>query len=603
MRSLKGHHFSNFLFNMLMEKYKIYTSIPKKQNFFSEMLKLKQAFSNIDKNQNLARSNNRIITKKILRKFKSPKNLDYHFKYKAPQFTKFSKRNSLNDSQTIDENYFLNNFTNRTAKDKKIFFKEKENELEYMDKYDPKKISNNYIKFNVSQEYSKLSQKLEKASNNENNKEINGKVKMKILKNDLKHNIIEGYFGRKIKTDIPYLFDFSTTFYNNYCNKSEKVRHEVVLNELNKLKAFLINDPKNKIVIFKNFLIKFSYKNIENLSDEQILSICDFICKNDNDILFHLIKPYFKSKDIISDLVNNLVILVKEKKYKTLDNKTLKNDKGEDISNNKEDSLLKVKLNNNIKNKKKISSKNIIKTKKMSQTQNYFYNKMMRETYNSPFYVPFKSHRVLENKDNNKNLIDLEETNSLLKYLNYQKKIHLPNKHYSLDNNSLINEISNEIKELKNNFDKTITNNPVTKFSLLKKKEMSHSSFNNKKMNNDFKILDDKNIFSKTSIQFINEALRKKFENNKQNINIISLSNKNFEKLKDIISNSKNAIKTTDKNIKKLNEINQRMYYKAINYQFGYKQIKDLYKITEIVALNFAKKKKIDKMKLNLLKE
>ena len=603
MRSLKGHHFSNFLFNLLMEKYKIYTSIPKKQNFFSEMLKLKQAFSNIDKNQNLARSNNRIITKKILRKFKSPKNLDYHFKYKAPQFTKLSKRNSLNDSQTIDENNFLNNFTNRTAKDKKIFFKEKENELEYIDKYDPKKISNNYLKFNVSQEYSKLSQKLEKANNNENNKEINGKVKMKILKNDLKHNIIEGYFGRKIKTDIPYLFDFSTTFYNNYCNKSEKVRHEVVLNELNKLKAFLINDPKNKIVIFKNFLIKFSYKNIENLSDEQILSICDFICKNDNDILFHLIKPYFKSKDIISDLVNNLVILVKEKKYKTLDNKTLKNDKGEDISNNKEDSLLKVKLNNNIKNKKKISSKNIIKTKKMSQTQNYFYNKMMRETYNSPFYVPFKSHRVLENKDNNKNLIDLEETNSLLKYLNYQKKIHLPNKHYSLDNNSLINEISNEIKELKNNFDKTITNNPVTKFSLLKKKEMSHSSFNNKKMNNDFKILDDKNIFSKTSIQFINEALRKKFENNKQNINIISLSNKNFEKLKDIISNSKNAIKTTDKSIKKLNEINQRMYYKAINYQFGYKQIKDLYKITEFVALNFAKKKKIDKMRLNLLKE
>ena len=602
MRSLKGHHFSNFLFNLLMEKYKIYTSIPKKQNFFSEMLKLKQAFSNIDKNQNLARSNNRIITKKILRKFKSPKNLDYHFKYKAPQFTKLSKRNSLNDSQTIDENYFLNNFTNRTAKDKKIFFKEKENELEYIDKYDPKKISNNYLKFNVSQEYSKLSQKLEKASNNENNKEINGKVKMKILKNDLKHNIIEGYFGRKIKTDIPYLFDFSTTFYNNYCNKSEKVRHEVVLNELNKLKAFLINDPKNKIVIFKNFLIKFSYKNIEKLSDEQILSICDFICLNDNDILFHLIKPYYKSKEIISDLINHLVTLIKEKKYKTLDNKKEKSDEQE-ILNNKEESLLNNKLNNNIKNKNKISSKSINKSKKMSKTQNYFYNKMMRETYNSPFYIPLKSHRAPENKGMNKNFVDLEETNSLLKYLNYQKKIHLPNKHYSLDNNSLINEISNEIKELKNNFDKTITNNPVTKFSLLKKKEMSHSSFNNKKMNNDFKILDDKNIFSKTSIQFINEALRKKFENNKQNINIISLSNKNFEKLKDIISNSKNAIKTTDKNIKKLNEINQRMYYKAINYQFGYKQIKDLYKITEIAALNFAKKRKIDKMRIKLLKE
>ena len=52
---------------------------------------------------------------------------------------------------------------------------------------------------------------------------------------------------------------------------------------------------------------------------------------------------------------------------------------------------------------------------------------------------------------------------------------------------------------------------------------------------------------------------------------------------------------------KKLSEINERMYYKAINYEFGYKQIKDLYKITEVAALNFAKKKKIDKLSLNLL--
>ena len=45
------------------------------------------------------------------------------------------------------------------------------------------------------------------------------------------------------------------------------------------------------------------------------------------------------------------------------------------------------------------------------------------------------------------------------------------------------------------------------------------------------------------------------------------------------------------------------MYYKAINYEFGYKQIKNLYKITEIAALNFAKKRKIDKMRIKLLKE
>ena len=64
-----------------------------------------------------------------------------------------------------------------------------------------------------------------------------------------------------MKTDVPCLFDISSTFYNNYSNKSEKERHEVILNEINKLKAFLFNDPKNKIQIFKNFLIRFNYKN------------------------------------------------------------------------------------------------------------------------------------------------------------------------------------------------------------------------------------------------------------------------------------------------------------------------------------------------------
>ena len=54
-----------------------------------------------------------------------------------------------------------------------------------------------------------------------------------------------------------------------------------------------------------------------------------------------------------------------------------------------------------------------------------------------------------------------------------------------------------------------------------------------------------------------------------------------------------------DKNLeKKLDEINERMYYKVINYQFGYNQIKNLYKLTEVAALTFANKKKFDKIKV-----
>ena len=493
-----------------------------------------------------------------------------------------------------EENYSLNIFTTRTEKNKEI--DKRSNYFGTKEKYDPMRISNNFLKFNASKEYSKLSQKLEKINKKENTKEINNKARMKLAKNNIKNGIIEGYFGRRMKTDVPCLFDISSTFYNNYSNKSEKERHEVILNELNKLKAFLFNDRKNKIQIFKNFLIRFNYKDIEKLSEEQILSICDFICINDNEVLFHLIKPYLKSKDIIVDLINNLVVLTTETKDKTLEGKTDKFD-SQDIINNKDDgSLLKTKLRKN-------GVKNLIKSKKLSKTQNYFYNKMKRETYNSPLYIPFKSHREIENKTLKKNLFDLSNTNSLLKFLNYQKKIQLPNKYYSLDNNLLINEISKEIRELKNNFDMSIHNNQTKKFALFKKKGISQSSLNDNKKNSEFKLNDDKNIFNKTSIQSNNKTNQKKIENTKPNMNIISLNKKHLEKLRNIISDSKIIDKKIDKNIEKdLDKINERMYYKAINYEFGYKQIKDFYKITEVAALNFAKKKKFDKMKLNLLK-
>ena len=149
----------------------------------------------------------------------------------------------------------------------------------------------------------------------------------------------------------------------------------------------------------------------------------------------------------------------------------------------------------------------------------------------------------------------------------------------------------------------SIHNNQIKKFALFKKKGISQYSLNDNKKKSEFKINDDKNIFSKTSIQFNKKANPKKDEKIKPNINIISLNKKNLDKLRNIASHSKTMDKKVNKKKEKdLDKINERMYYKAINYEFGYKQIKDFYKITEVAALNFAKKKKIDKMKLDLLK-
>ena len=591
MKSLKGHHFSNYLFNLMMTTYNDYIS---NQNEPENNLKISPTKKDSSTNKNIHNNKNDIIQRnqKIYnpRKFKSLRNLDYHFKYKAPQFKNFTKKTLMNDNEKNEENYSQNIFTNRTENNKEIDKHSKY--FENIEKYDPMKISNNFLKFNASKEYSKLSQKLENINKKENIKEINNKAKIKLAKNNIKNSIIEGYFGRRMKTDVPCLFDISSTFYNNYSNKSEKERHEVILNEINKLKAFLFNDPKNKIQIFKNFLIRFNYKNIEKLSEEQFLSICNFICLNDNDVLFHLIKPYFKSKDIITDLINNLVILIRENKDITPERKTDKFDSQEILNNNDDGPLLKSKLNKN-------GFKNLFKSKKMSKTQNYFYNKMKRETYNSPLYVPFKSHREMENKVMKKNFFDLSNTNSLLKFLNYQKKIQLPNKYYSLDNNLLINEISKEIRELKENFDKTMTSNQFKKFSILRKKGISKTpieDYNSK--NNGFKLNDNKNIFSKTCIQYHNK--NKKNKQNKQSNPIICLNNKD---LNNLIMNSKLPNKKKEEDFeKRLNEINERMYYKQINYEFGYKQIKDLYKITEVAAINFAKKRKFKKINFDLIK-
>ena len=596
MKELKSYHFSNYLFNMLKMTYNGYLS--NQQQLFQEM---NDSISNRLFNSNSKKLKPEKKTKLYPRKFKSPKDLNYHFKYKAPQFNDFTKKNhqylikDFNGIEKTNENSSLNIFTDRDKKDKKI--KLHKNEYEYKMKYNPSKISNNFIRFNASKEYSKLSQKIETKNIKENTKElINNKLKMKLSKHKIKNDITEGYLGRKLKTDIPCLFDASTTFYNNYSNKSEKYRHEVILNELNKLKAFINNDPKNKIQIFKNFLRKFNYKNLEQITDKQILSICDFICINDNDILFHLIKPYFKAKDIISDLINNIIFIIQNRKDIIFDKKDEQND-SQEKSNFDDASLLKEKIYKNAENKKRLFVKNL-KNRNFSKTQNYFYNKMQREKYKSPFYEPFKSHRVIEHNIKKKNILNLDETNSLLKLMSYQKKMQMPERHFSLDNYSLINEISKEIKDIKDNFDKTLSINYLKKFSLFKKK--GNTPMEDNKTNIDFKLNDNKNIFNKTCIQYHkkpeNEKTQKKIQTN-------PLNNKNAKMLQRISADSKLSNKKKNKNLeKRLNEINERMYYKAINFEFGFKQVKELYKITEIAALNFAKKKKFDKMNLELLK-
>ena len=148
MKSLKGNHFSNYLFHLMMTTYNDYLANQNENDLNLNISKTKKEYSDPNNNPNI--KNEKIQKEKkryIVRKFKSPKNLDYHFKYKAPQFNNYTKRNLINDNEKTEEFYSLNIITNRTEKNKEIDIHK--SEFGYNVKYDPIKISNNFIKFNA----------------------------------------------------------------------------------------------------------------------------------------------------------------------------------------------------------------------------------------------------------------------------------------------------------------------------------------------------------------------------------------------------------------------------------------------------------------------
>lgn len=97
-------------------------------------------------------------------------------------------------------------------------------------------VKNKYFDHVKNQETIK---KLEKE--NLNKKQINNKYR-------------KFYFGRQRIYGMPYYYDISSTYMNDYYNKSEHKRHEILIDELSKLRAYLQKYPnKNNVEIIKDF--------------------------------------------------------------------------------------------------------------------------------------------------------------------------------------------------------------------------------------------------------------------------------------------------------------------------------------------------------------
>ena len=351
-----------------------------------------------------------------------------------------------------------------------------------------------------------------------------------------------GMYGKK--EDIPLFYEHTLTFRNDYLSKSEKNRHEILLNEINKLKFYLKQNPTDELLIIKDFLQKFNMKNICNYSDEKLLDICKFIRKIKQNQLTKIIKPDSNLKKMLFNFLN--------------------------ISLELEE--------NNIKKYMSLFSPGI-PYKQITFKKN-------KTCYNF---------RVNKRKKN----FDIYDTNSRLKYLENQKDLYKPNKNYSKHFDLLINEISKEIKEVENNIKKSYDIDNIQKkdefFFITQNK---NKSFSSKRKNNKNLFLSPVNnnkdqnknkgfylIYSKNFVHLNNK--NNNYYNNRLNICL----RKKKKKVEDKNKNNDKGEFIEEKERIPTKEIVKRLYYVPTQKKFGLNDIRKNSKLTEYIALNFAKQK------------
>ena len=637
-KSLKDKHFMQFydhLFKKLSEQKKI------------ETFSLTEDSSNRLNHQNISYSyDNPIINK---RNFKNPKNINYKLLKFNPYKTYF-KINKLNSplnfskkKQNKNIDISQKNININTISFYNIRFNKAKEKLKRDNNKRDKQVNVNVNNSNImnksnKKEYIDLINKINVYNNNEKKKRIK-------IKKYYENNVREGYFGKKDTFGIPYFYDTSTIFNNEYANKSEKNRHEILLNELNKLKTYLNRHPDKRLFIIKDFLNKFHMDKIENYSSNQLLYLSNFILNANNSEFAKYLKPYLNIKNMLYDILNNSLELnnlyLEENDSKRITNnnesqQTIPNDinnskfknseiKYSDIFQSNSDNLNQdgEPLKKNIEFKKTFYLSPLIKQKNkkhLSQSVKIgriFLNKSSLLFEKNDNNVLNKSHE--EKKDKS---LDLNSTNSNLKYFAYQTKSFIPNKNY-LNNNTVINEIGKEIKEIENDY-----NEKLKELELMKNSENKKGLCFLRRKSVDYEIKDKLyiNIRNRNNTRLktlvpIHYNFTKNFTGEMKNLNDIIQNKLKIVKtenniyLKKLISIDNCYLNSTDaknsnqnnspkkekngrkmsqnfeknKNSKNGIEIIKRLYYIPTRKKFGLQEIKNRLKLTEYIALTHAK--------------
>lgn len=364
-----------------------------------------------------------------------------------------------------------------------------------------------------------------------------------------KTKLNENIFNRKIlssrncifgkKEEIPLVYDLSVTHKNNYFSKSEKRTHEYLLNELNKLKFYLVRNPYENISILKDFFLKFNIKDISKYSEQALYNFCQLIISTDENDLLKIIKPDSNMKNMIYNLLN--IPSYTDKKYYTR--------------------LNLYDSRNELNNKLIKSRNNIIKHQK---------------------------------------ILGLYETNSSLKYIENQNKLYRPDKNYSENLDLMLYDIGNEVKIIKDKLT-NITNKSADKNKLFFITQSKIKKLNKNKLNETNLPLSRFNIKrcmpnNKGTFLFFRKNIKKVQSNNSVNgnkkINFCLKSKHNDKETEEHNKTMKNKSKK-----KKINfdDTIQRLYYQHHIKFLGLGEVKKNKKLTEFIALNFAKKRNVIK--------
>ena len=317
---------------------------------------------------------------------------------------------------------------------KEIKKKKNENNL-YNNRADPHNEANqlydflkkNKKKFASNEKFHKTFSGFEKLlKSNENKKEMIHKNKLKDYYNNY---IREGFFGRKNKDNLPNFFPSISVCQNEYASKSEKERHEKLLDEIGKLNFFLsiTNDKEKKILIIKDFLIKFHIIDLNNYKEEQLLNLEKFINEKNFSV-----EPF---KDIKTMIKNILDEKNNNKKRKNVSKSLNYISPNIPIRVKKESELIPKKINiyenMDLERQKKFFLQNI--------NYNNDYNKIYKEFHNEMI-------NLANNRKNNVLILN-NDSNQFNFITSYKYKGNTLNTNENKNNKTLDNNSRNQRKE------------------------------------------------------------------------------------------------------------------------------------------------------------